>query len=107
MLPVGFCAVGWSSFSISERTRFRRAAFDARTMIVLLRGSATMVVRNDVSVWPWPATATGAAPDSISRATSGAMSDASALRSGMISTSVALEMSRAAMIRPSRCRLSA
>ena len=30
-----------------------RAAFGARTIRVLLRGSATTVVRNEVSVWPW------------------------------------------------------
>ena len=57
MLPVALCEPGWSSLSISERTRFSRALLDARTMRLLLRFSAITVVRNDVS----PAACPGAA----------------------------------------------
>ena len=102
MLPAAFCEPGWSSRSISERTRFSRAPLAARTISVLLRGSAMTVVRNDVSAWPWPAATAGAVlppPESDRRCTTGARSEASACLSGITSTSVALDTSSAAMMR--------
>jgi hypothetical protein len=110
MLPVALCELGWSSFCTSERTRFRRAGLAARTIRLLLRFSGITVVRNEVSATPCcPGGTPGVAapPDSASRWTMGARSAARACCSGSTSTSVAFEMSSAAMMRASRCRLSA
>lgn len=84
-----------------------RAGLAARRISELLRGSASSVVLNEVSAWPWAAAGAAPLPPSMRRATRGARSTARALRSGMISTSLALETSIAAMMRPRRCRLSA
>ena len=111
MLPVDALlpgAGGWSSFSTSERTMATRAGLAARRISELLRGSASSVVLKALSVCP--CTAVGAAPllpPSIRRDTSGTKSAAIALRSGITSTSVALDTSMAATMRARRCRLSA
>ena len=111
MLPLAALlpgAGGWSSFSTRARTCTRRAGLAARRMRALLCGSASSVVLKEVSACPGAAAAAvGVAPASIRRATSGARSVAMACLSGMISTSLALETSMAAMILPRRCRLSA
>ena len=116
MLPVAALlpgAAGWSSRATSERTRASRAGLAARTISALLRGSGTSVVLNPVSVWPTPGAAAPAAGvaalpvPSIRRDTSGASSLASACCSGITSTSLALDTSMAATMRPRRARLSA
>ena len=98
---------GWSSLSTSARTWATRAGLAARRIRALLRGSAISVVLNEVSLCPWAAAGAAALPPSISRATSGARSAATAFLSGITSTSLALETSMAATMRARRCRLSA
>ncbi len=106
---------GWSSRAISERTWARRAGLAARSTMELLRGSAISEVLKALSLWPGilapPAVTVRppglAVPPSIRRETRATMSVATAWRSGMISTSVALDTSMVATMREMRCRLSA
>ena len=114
MLPVAALlpgAAGWSSRATSERICATRAGLAARTTMALLRGSASSVVLNEVSLWPGtaalPVPPPVAVPPSTRRVSSGSRSLATAWCSGMISTSVALATSMAATMRAMRCRLSA
>ena len=104
-------AAGWSSLATNERTSATRAGLAARTISALLRGSASSVVLNELSVCPWATPCAVpvavALPPSIRRDTSGARSVAMACCSGITSTSLALETSMAATMRARRCRLSA
>ena len=114
MLPLAALLPGvgaWSSLCTRARTWASRAGLAARRMSELLFGSASSVVLNEVSVCPCAPGAAAGAPGgvlpSIRRATSGARSVATALRSGITSTSLAFETSMAATMRASRARLSA
>ena len=89
-----------------------RAELAVRTITALLRGSAIMVVLTDVSVCPGvaavvAAATVGPAPLSTKRINKGAKSLDSAYFNGIISTSVAVGTSLAAMILAMRCKLSA
>lgn len=109
MLPLAPVLLGRSSLLTSERTSATRAGLAARRISALLRGSGNSTVLNEVSAPPAaPVAAPLAAPlPSIRRCTSGARSLASACCSGITSTSLALDTSMAATMRPRRRRLSA
>ncbi len=99
---------GWSSLLDQRTHQATRAGLAARRISELLRGSASSVVLNGLSVRP--CTAPVAAP--CCRHQSGATPAApdrwqSHCCSGITSTSVALDTSMAATMRARRCRLSA